>query len=200
MNIAFVAFLFGTSPCLIADGARAVSRNHSQSPTRQSSGIFDTPQPGSNLAQSRNGIEAGSLGPIVGSIYFYGKRRLGAEAPAAKPSTSRIYSGNQRLSSSQSPPHSIYANVPDIKMEDDYHPGLTQRQTHLDPSAKHPHFVMAVVAQFFLCCSASRNFPASSHQLHDRGSSGDSCIVGCTAYDILRCECRISTRLALGMV
>jgi FHS family L-fucose permease-like MFS transporter len=97
-----------------------------------------------NLAQSCNGV-GWICGPIIGSVFFYSKDTLGRST------------GSQTL---YIPYVAIavivivlaviffFAKVPDIKTEDDY---------HLDDSApgashsiwQHPHFVMAVAAQFF---------------------------------------------------
>ncbi len=96
-----------------------------------------------NLAQSCNGI-GWIFGPIAGAAFFYGTDASGAST------------GSQTLWI----PYALvgvvvlllavvffFANVPDVKMEDDY---------HLDDSSPdsshsiwtHPHFVMAVAAQF----------------------------------------------------
>jgi len=96
-----------------------------------------------NLAQSCNGI-GWIFGPVVGSMFFYGKDAAGHST------------GSQTL---YIPYAAIgvavlilavvfyFADMPDIKAEDDY---------HLDDSSEgdgrsiwsHPHFVMAVAAQF----------------------------------------------------
>ena len=96
-----------------------------------------------NLAQSCNGI-GWIFGPIVGGMFFYSKDASGAST------------GSQTLWI----PYAIialvvlvlsvvfwFADVPDLKVEDDYHlddatPG-TSRSIWT-----HPHFIMAVVAQF----------------------------------------------------
>jgi FHS family L-fucose permease-like MFS transporter len=96
-----------------------------------------------NLAQSCNGI-GWIFGPIAGAAFFYGKDAAGNST------------GSQTLWI----PYAavgvvvlvlalvfVFADVPDIKMEDDY---------HLDDAAStashsiwtHPHFVFAVAAQF----------------------------------------------------
>jgi FHS family L-fucose permease-like MFS transporter len=106
-----------------------------------------------NLAQSCNGI-GWIFGPIAGSMFFYGKDTA----------------GNSTGSETLWIPYAgvavvviilaiifYFANVPDIKMEDDY---------HLDDSAPgvsrsiwtHPHFVLAVVAQFFYVAAQSGIF------------------------------------------
>jgi FHS family L-fucose permease-like MFS transporter len=96
-----------------------------------------------NLAQSCNGI-GWIFGPIAGAAFFYGKDANGAST------------GSQTLWI----PYAavgvvvlvlavifVFADVPDIKTEDDYH------LDDADPGASHsiwsrPHFVMAVVTQF----------------------------------------------------
>ena len=97
-----------------------------------------------NLAQSANGV-GWIFGPIIGSVYFYSKDAAGEST------------GSQTLYI----PYLVialvvvvlavvfyFANVPDIKSEDDYHlddaaPGVSRSIW------THPHFVMAVAAQFF---------------------------------------------------
>jgi MFS transporter, FHS family, L-fucose permease len=96
-----------------------------------------------NLAQSCNGI-GWIFGPVVGSMFFYSKDAMGHNT------------GSQTLYIPYMGVAFVviviaiiffFANVPDIKAKDDY---------HLDNSApgashsiwSHPHFVLAVVAQF----------------------------------------------------
>jgi FHS family L-fucose permease-like MFS transporter len=139
-NTAFVAFLFGV--CLIATGLTFLETI--ANPYTTVLGDIKYAATRINLAQSCNGI-GWIFGPIVGSIYFYGKDASGQST------------GSQTL---YIPYMGIafvvigiaatfyFANVPDIKMEDDYHlddagPGATHSIW------KHPHFVMAVAAQFF---------------------------------------------------
>jgi FHS family L-fucose permease-like MFS transporter len=97
-----------------------------------------------NLAQSCNGI-GWIFGPIAGGMFFYGKDAAGNST------------GSQTLWIPYAAVGVVvlvlavvfyFASVPDIKTEDDY---------HLDDSTpgcshsiwKHPHFVLAVAAQFF---------------------------------------------------
>jgi len=97
-----------------------------------------------NLAQSTNGVGS-LLGPIAGGMFFYSKNAAGQDT------------GSQTLYIPYMAVAGVvlvlcvifyFADVPDIKVEDDY---------HLDDSTPgesrsiwtHPHFVMAVVAQFF---------------------------------------------------
>ncbi len=97
-----------------------------------------------NLAQSCNGV-GWIFGPIAGSMFFYSKDAAGNST------------GSQTLYIPYVAVAIVvvvlavvfyFASVPDIKTEDDY---------HLDDSSpssshsiwKHPHFTMAVAAQFF---------------------------------------------------
>ena len=96
-----------------------------------------------NLAQSCNGI-GWIFGPIAGSMFFYGKDAAGKST------------GSQTLWIPYAGVAFVvlilavvfyFANVPDIKAEDDYH--LDDSTPNVSHSIwKHPHFVMAVVAQF----------------------------------------------------
>lgn len=96
-----------------------------------------------NLAQSCNGI--GMLcGPIAGGWFFYSKDAGGASTGSAQ--IWIPYTGIAVLVVVLSVVF-YFAPVPDIKMEDDFHlddatPGVSKSIW------SHPHFVMAVVAQF----------------------------------------------------
>ena len=97
-----------------------------------------------NLAQSANGV-GWIFGPIVGGWYFYSKDAAGQST------------GSQTLWIPYAAIAVVvtllaiifyFAKVPDIKAEDDYHldddaPGVSRSIW------THPHFVFAVVAQFF---------------------------------------------------
>ena len=137
---AFVAYLAGV--CAIAAGLTFLETIANPYTTVLGDKRFAATR--INLAQSCNGIGWIS-GPIIGSVYFYSKNAAG------------VSTGNQTL---YIPYMAIgivvivlavifyFARVPDIKMVDDY---------HLDDAApgaahsiwSHPHFVMAVAAQFF---------------------------------------------------
>jgi len=106
-----------------------------------------------NLAQSCNGI-GWVFGPIAGSLFFYAKDASGQSTGSQ---TLWIpYAGVAVVVILLSAVF-YFSNVPDIKMEDDY---------HLDDAApgashsiwKHPHFVMAVAAQFFYVAAQSGIF------------------------------------------
>jgi len=96
-----------------------------------------------NLAQSCNGI-GWIFGPIAGAAFFYGTDASGKST------------GSQTLWIPYAGVAVVviilaivfyFANVPDVKMEDDYH--LDEADTKVSHSIwKHPHFVMGVLAQF----------------------------------------------------
>jgi len=96
-----------------------------------------------NLAQSCNGI-GWVFGPLAGAAFFYGKDGSGAST------------GSQTLWIPYAAVGVVvlvlavvfyFANVPDIKTEDDYH--LDQADPKVSHSIwSHPHFYMAVLAQF----------------------------------------------------
>ncbi|MGB8353260.1 MAG: L-fucose:H+ symporter permease [Chthoniobacteraceae bacterium] len=97
-----------------------------------------------NLAQSCNGI-GWILGPLAGRMYFYSKDAGGNST------------GSQTLYIPYAAVAVVviilavifaFAKVPDIKTEDDYH--LDDSDPNVSHSIwLHPHFVMAVIAQFF---------------------------------------------------
>jgi MFS transporter, FHS family, L-fucose permease len=137
---AFVAFLFGV--CLIATGLTFLETIANPYTTVLGDKRYAATR--INLAQSCNGI-GWIFGPIVGSLFFYGKDAAGHST------------GSQTLYIPYVGVAFVvvilavifyFAYIPDIKTEDDY---------HLDDSAEgvshsiwsHPHFVMAVAAQFF---------------------------------------------------
>ncbi len=137
---AFVAFLFGV--CLIATGLTFLETI--ANPYTTVLGDMRYAATRINLAQSCNGI-GWIFGPIVGSIYFYSK-----DAAGRSTGSQTLYIPYMGIAFVVIVIAAIFyfANVPDIKMEDDY---------HLDDAAPgvshsiwtHPHFVMAVAAQFF---------------------------------------------------
>ena len=70
----------------------------------------------------------------------------------------------------------FFANVPDIKTEDDYH--LDDTAPDVSHSIwTHPHFWMAVARAVPLCRGAGRHLQLL-HQLHDFGGAADSRILG----------------------
>ena len=137
----FWAFLLGV--CLIAAGLTFLETVANPYTTVLGPSQYSATR--INLAQSCNGIGL-LFGPVVGGAFFYSKNAEGQST------------GNERLWI----PYVFiagvvlvlavvfyFANMPDIKMQDDYHlddPGTAT------PGARsiwsHPHFVMAVAAQF----------------------------------------------------
>ena len=136
---AFWAFLLGV--CVIAAGLTFLETI--ANPYTTVLGPLEYSATRINLAQSCNGIGL-LLGPIVGGMFFYSKNTAGESM------------GAERLWI----PYAVigvivivlvvvfyFAEVPDIKMEDDYH--LDDASPHVSHSIwTHPHFVMAVAAQF----------------------------------------------------
>ena len=137
---AFVAFLAGV--CVIATGLTFLETIANPYTTVLGDRRYAATR--INLAQSCNGV-GWICGPIIGSVFFYSKDAMGRST------------GSQTLYIPYVAVAVVvivlagvvfFARVPDIKSEDDY---------HLDDSApgvsrsiwSHPHFVMAVAAQFF---------------------------------------------------
>jgi FHS family L-fucose permease-like MFS transporter len=98
-----------------------------------------------NLAQSCNGI-GWIFGPIAGGLFFYSKDTAGNST------------GSQTLWIPYAGVAVVvlilavifyFANVPDIKTPDDYHLDDPDAPVVSRSIWSHPHFVMAVVAQFF---------------------------------------------------
>jgi FHS family L-fucose permease-like MFS transporter len=137
---AFVAFLAGV--CIIATGLTFLETIANPYTTVLGSQRYAATR--INLAQSCNGV-GWILGPIIGSMYFYSKDAAGRSTGSE---TLYIpYMGVAFVVIALAVVF-YFANVPDIKAEDDY---------HLDDSsagASHsiwarPHFTLAVAAQFF---------------------------------------------------
>jgi len=138
--MAFVGFLAGV--CVIATGLTFLETIANPYTTVLGEQRYAATR--INLAQSCNGV-GWILGPIIGSVFFYSKDAAGHST------------GSQTLYI----PYAIiacvvvvlaavfyFAPVPDIKAPDDYHiddstPGISHSIW------SHPHFVMAVAAQFF---------------------------------------------------
>jgi FHS family L-fucose permease-like MFS transporter len=110
-----------------------------------------------NLAQSCNGI-GWIFGPIAGSMFFYGKDSNGTDTGSAM--LWIPYFGVAVVVLVLAIIF-FFANVPDVKMEDDYHLDDTagsEAKTASHSIWAHPHFVMAVVAQFFYVAAQSGIF------------------------------------------
>ncbi|MGP8245006.1 MAG: MFS transporter [Bryobacteraceae bacterium] len=137
---AFVAFLAGV--CAIAAGLTFLETIANPYTTVLGDARFAATR--INLAQSLNGI-GWICGPVIGSIYFYSKNAAGQSTGSQ---TLYIPYVGVALVVLVIAAIFFFADLPDIKTEDDY---------HLDDSAEgishsiwtHPHFVMAVAAQFF---------------------------------------------------
>jgi FHS family L-fucose permease-like MFS transporter len=139
-NMAFVAFLTGV--CVIASGLTFLETI--ANPYTTVLGDLRYAATRINLAQSCNGV-GWILGPIVGSLFFYSK-----DAAGRSTGSETLYIPYVAVAIGVLVLSVIFyfANVPDIKMEDDY---------HLDDNAPgyshsiwaHPHFTLAVAAQFF---------------------------------------------------
>uniref|UniRef100_Q029C3 Major facilitator superfamily MFS_1 n=1 Tax=Solibacter usitatus (strain Ellin6076) TaxID=234267 RepID=Q029C3_SOLUE len=137
---AFVAFLVGV--CAIATGLTFLETIANPYTTVLGDPRFAATR--INLAQSCNGI-GWIFGPIVGSMFFYGKDAQGAST------------GSQTLYIPYVGVAVVvivlavvfyFSRIPDIKAPDDYHlddavPGVVKSIW------AHPHFVLAVAAQFF---------------------------------------------------
>jgi len=139
-GVAFVGYLAGV--CAIAAGLtflETIANPYTTvlGPTRYAATRI-------NLAQSCNGI-GWIFGPIIGGMFFYSKDAA---------------TGRSTGSETLYIPYVIvavvvcvlavvfyFAYIPDVKMEDDYH--LDDATPNVSHSIwKHPHFVMAVAAQF----------------------------------------------------
>ncbi|MEY2498410.1 MAG: transporter, family, L-fucose permease [Verrucomicrobiota bacterium] len=96
-----------------------------------------------NLAQSCNGIGL-LLGPVAGGLFFYSKNAQGQSTGSANLWIPYAAIGVIVIVLAII---FYFANVPEVKMEDDYHcDDATPNVSH--SIWTHPHFIMAVVAQF----------------------------------------------------
>ena len=139
-TMAFVGFLVGV--CVIAAGLTFLETIANPYTTVLGPVRFAAAR--INLAQSCNGV-GWILGPIIGSLYFYSKDAGGHNT------------GSQTLYIPYAGVGIVvvilavvffFARVPDIKTEDEYH--LDDASPGVSHSIwSHPHFVMAVAAQFF---------------------------------------------------
>jgi FHS family L-fucose permease-like MFS transporter len=139
-NTAFVAFLTGV--CIVATGLTFLETIANPYTTVLGARRFAATR--INLAQSCNGV-GWIIGPVVGSMFFYGKDAAGRSTGSE---TLYIpYVGSAILVTVLAVIF-YFASVPDIKMADEYHlddtvPGASRSIW------SHPHFVFAVAAQFF---------------------------------------------------
>jgi MFS transporter, FHS family, L-fucose permease len=136
---AFWAFLLGV--CLIAAGLTFLETV--ANPYTTVLGPQQYAATRINLAQSCNGI-GWILGPIAGGIFFYGKDAMGKSTGSE---TLWIPYAGVAVVVILLAVVFYFASVPDIKTEDDYH--LDDSTANVSHSIwSHPHFVLAVVAQF----------------------------------------------------
>jgi FHS family L-fucose permease-like MFS transporter len=137
---AFVAFLAGV--CVIATGLTFLETIANPYTTVLGDRRYAATR--INLAQSCNGV-GWILGPIVGSVYFYSKNEAGQSTGSQ---TLYIPYVAVALIVIVIAAVFFFARVPDIKTEDEYH--LDENGATVSHSIwSHPHFVMAVAAQFF---------------------------------------------------
>ena len=146
---AFWAFLLGV--CIIASGLTFLETVANPYTTVLGDQQFAATR--INLAQSCNGI-GWIFGPVAGGMFFYSKNAAG------------MSTGSQTLYIPYAAVAIVviilavvffFAEVPDIKTEDDYH--LDDSDPNVSHSIwSHPHFVMAVAAQFFYVASQAGIF------------------------------------------
>ncbi|MBI5281757.1 MAG: sugar MFS transporter [Candidatus Solibacter usitatus] len=139
-NTAFVAFLIGV--CAIATGLTFLETIANPYTTVLGDKRYAATR--INLAQSFNGF-GWIFGPIVGSMYFYSK-----DAAGRSTGSQTLYIPYAGIGVVVIVLAAVFyfANVPDIKTDDDYHlddstPGVSHSIW------SHPHFTLAVAAQFF---------------------------------------------------
>ena len=148
-NVAFAAFLFGV--CVIASGLTFLETIANPYTTVLGDKQYAATR--INLAQSCNGI-GWIFGPIVGGMFFYSKNAAGESTGSETLYIPYVAVGVVVLVLSVI---FYFSNMPDIKTEDDYHlDDATPGASHSIWS--HPHFVMAVVAQFFYVAAQSGIF------------------------------------------
>jgi FHS family L-fucose permease-like MFS transporter len=138
---AFVAFLAGV--CVIATGLTFLETIANPYTTVLGDQRYAATR--INLAQSCNGV-GWICGPIIGGLFFYSKDAMGRNT-----GSQTLYIPYVAVAFVVIVLAAIFffANVPDIKTEDDYHlddsaPGVTHASIWA-----HPHFSLAVAAQFF---------------------------------------------------
>ena len=137
---AFVGFLAGV--CVIATGLTFLETIANPYTTVLGPKRFAATR--INLAQSCNGA-GWIIGPPIGGLFFYGKDAAGHNTGSQ---TLYIPYVTVAIISLLIAAVFYFAHVPDIKMQDDYH--LDEAGAPVSHSVwSHPHFVLAVAAQFF---------------------------------------------------
>jgi len=139
-TMAFVAFLAGV--CLIATGLTFLETIANPYTTVLGDRRYAATR--INLAQSCNGI-GWIFGPIVGSMYFYS-----TDAAGRSTGSQTLYIPYAAIAVVVIVLAIVFAfsSIPDIKAEDDYRSDDTVGGAS-QSIWSHPHFVMAVAAQFF---------------------------------------------------
>jgi FHS family L-fucose permease-like MFS transporter len=137
---AFVAFLAGV--CIIATGLTFLETIANPYTTVLGDKRYAATR--INLAQSCNGV-GWILGPVVGSIYFYSKDHAGRSTGSE---TLYIPYVGVALVVIVLALVFYLTNIPDLKGEDEFH--VDDKTPDVSHSVwSRPHFVLAVVAQFF---------------------------------------------------
>lgn len=139
-NTAFIAFLTGV--CIIASGLTFLETIANPYTTVLGSKRYAATR--INLAQSCNGV-GWIFGPIVGSMFFYSKDAMGRSTGSETLYIPYMAVGFAVLLLAVI---FYFANMPDLKAADDYH--LDDAGAPVSHSIwSHPHFTLAVAAQFF---------------------------------------------------
>ena len=139
-NMAFVGFLVGV--CAIATGLTFLETIANPYTTVLGDQQYAATR--INLAQSCNGV-GWIFGPIIGSLFFYGK-----DAAGKSTGSQTLYIPYVTVAAVVIVLAAVFyfASVPDIKTKDEYH--LDDSGAPVSHSIwSHPHFVLAVAAQFF---------------------------------------------------
>jgi FHS family L-fucose permease-like MFS transporter len=139
-NTAFVAFLTGV--CIIATGLTFLETVANPYTTVLGDRKYAATR--INLAQSCNGI-GWIFGPIVGSLFFYSRDAMGRSTGSETLYIPYVVSALVVLVLAVV---FYFADMPEIKTEDEYH--LEDSTAAVSHSIwSHPHFVLAIAAQFF---------------------------------------------------
>jgi MFS transporter, FHS family, L-fucose permease len=139
-NMAFVGFLAGV--CAIATGLTFLETIANPYTTVLGAPRFAATR--INLAQSCNGL-GWIFGPPLGGVFFYSK-----DAAGRSTGSETLYIPYVALAIGALAIAVVFwfAKVPDIKMKDEYHLD-DSGSTDVRSIWSHPHFVLAVAAQFF---------------------------------------------------
>jgi FHS family L-fucose permease-like MFS transporter len=139
-TMAFVAFLVGV--CVIATGLTFLETIANPYTTVLGAKRFAATR--INLAQSCNGL-GWVFGPPIGGLFFYSKDAMGRSTGSQTLYIPYVAVAVLSLAIAFV---FFFANVPDIKTKDEYH--LDDSTPNVSHSIwSHPHFTLAVAAQFF---------------------------------------------------